>query len=150
MDKDPTQLATVLKQAYEHPGCSFVEIYQDCNIFNHGAFDEFSLKSNRAEQTVLLQEGQPMLFGADNEWGLALKGDDLQRVARVDAVEYCHDTSNFFAAMRLAQLTFPEHPVPLGVYYQQAREVYALPHAFKKTRSDLSSLYRAKATWQQG
>ncbi|HBI22244.1 MAG TPA: 2-oxoacid:ferredoxin oxidoreductase subunit beta [Legionella sp.] len=150
VDKDPTQLAAVLKKAYEHPGCSFVEIYQDCNIFNHGAFDGFSVKSNRAEHTVLLQEGLPLLFGAENEWGLALRGDVLQRVEHPEATTYCHDTSNFLAAMRLAQLTFPEHPVPLGVYYQQAREMFTLPHVFKKTVADLPLLYRAKATWQQG
>lgn len=150
VDKDPNQLMTVLKQAYEHLGCSFVEIYQDCNIFNHGAFDEFSLKANRADNTVLLTEGQPLVFGKDNEWRLVLKGEGLQRVAAQFADEYRHDTSSFLAAMRLAQLTFPENPVPLGVYYQQPRDMFTLPCTFKKTANDLPALFRAKASWQQG
>lgn len=149
VDKDPVHLASVLKQAYEHPGCSFVEIYQDCNIFNHGAFDEFSLKSNRADNTVQLSEGQPLVFGKENEWGLALRGDALQRVARDDANEYLHDTSNYIAAMRLVSLHFPEYPVPLGVYYQQPREAFNLPCTFKKSTADLPGLFRAKASWQQ-
>lgn len=150
VDKDPNQLMSVLKQAYEHPGCSFVEIYQDCNIFNHGAFDEFSLKANRANNTLSLIDGQPLVFGKDNEWRLALNGEELQRVSSQEESTHCHDTSSFLAAMRLARLTFPEYPVPLGVYYQQARDAFTLPCTFKKTATDLPALFRAKASWQQG
>ena len=150
VDKDPVHLGAILKQAYEHPGCSFVEIYQDCNIFNHGAFDEFSLKANRAAHTVQLTEGQPLLYGKDNGLGLALHGDDFQRVVAPDATDYKHDTSSFLAAMRLARLTFPEYPVPRGVYYQQPREVFTLPCEIKKTEADLPGLFRARASWQQG
>ena len=150
VDKDPVQLGVVLKQAYEHPGCSFVEIYQDCNIFNHGAFDEFSLKSNRAENTMMLNHGTPLVFGKENQWGLALQGEGFQRVASVEEKSYSHDTTSFIAAMRLAQLTFPEYPVPLGVYYQQPRDMFTLPCEIKKTVDDLPGLFRAKASWQQG
>lgn len=150
VDKDPAHLSSVLKQAYEHPGCSFVEIYQDCNIFNHGAFDEFSLKSNRANNTVLLTEDQPLLFGKENEWGLMLKNDAFCRVASQEAYDYHHDTSNYLAAMCLSRLSFPEYPVPLGVYYQQPRDAFTLPCSFKKTANDLPALFRAKASWQQG
>ena len=149
VDKDPVQLGLVLKQAYEHQGSSFVEIYQDCNIFNNGAFDEFSLKANRAEKCIQLIDGQPLLFGKDNSHGLALQGSALKQVTSEEAVEYRHDKTDLLAAMRLTQLTFPEYPVPLGVYYQQARETYTLPCAFKKTTTDLPALFRAKASWQQ-
>ncbi len=149
VDKDPVHLASVLKQAHEHQGASFVEIYQDCNIFNNGAFDEFSLKTNRADQTIHLTEGQPLLFGKDNESGLALQGDKLQRVSSQEALDYHHDTSNFQAAMRLASLTFPEYPVPLGVYYQTPRETFKLSGMINKSAADLPALFRARASWQQ-
>ena len=150
VDKDPNHLGEIIKKAYEHPGCAFVEIYQDCNIFNNGAFDDFSLKTNRADHTVVLQEGQPLLFGAEQEWALALREEQLHRVAHHEVGDYRHDTTNFIAAMRLARLTFPEHPVPLGVYYQNVRDAFALRGDVKKTTTDLSALYRAKASWQQG
>ena len=150
VDKDPVHLASVLKQAYEHPGCSFVEIYQDCNIFNNGAFDEFSLKANRAENTVQLTHGQPLLFGKDTDKGLVVKNDKLHRVDHEEAKDYHHDAHNFLAAMRLANLSFPEYPVPLGIYYQETRETYTLPCDIKKTPADLPALFRAKASWQQG
>lgn len=150
VDKDPNHLGTILQKAYEHPGCSFVEIYQNCNIFNHEAFDEFSLKSNRAANTIDLEDGKPLLFGAEKEWALALQDDKLQRVSSQEAVDYQHDASDFMAAMRLARLSFPEYPVPLGVYYQAHRDVFALSADFKKSKADLPALYRARASWQQG
>ena len=149
VDKDPNHLSSVLKQAYEHQGSSLIEIYQDCNIFNHGAFDDFSLKSNRADQTVLLSQGQPLLFGANKEHGLALREESLSRVAAEDAQDYTHDAGNLMAAMRLAELTFPDYPVPLGVYYQKPRDVFSFPCEFKKSVDDLPGLFRSRASWQQ-
>jgi 2-oxoglutarate/2-oxoacid ferredoxin oxidoreductase subunit beta len=146
VDKDPVHLASVLKQAYEHSGCSFVEIYQDCNIFNHGAFDDFSLKANRANNTILLQDGLPLLFGADQ--ALILRDGVFQRVLRDKVDKDYHDSNDYIAAMRLAQLTFPDYPVPLGVYYQKARESFCLTGEMKKSVDDLPALFRAKAHWQ--
>ncbi|KTC84115.1 2-oxoacid:ferredoxin oxidoreductase subunit beta [Legionella brunensis] len=148
VDKDPNHLASVIKQAYEHRGCSFVEIYQDCNIFNNGAFDAFAVKNNRAEQTIVLTEGQPLAFGAEQQWALDLEDEVLQRKAHGEAA-YRHDSSSFIAAMRLARLTFPEFPVPLGVYYQKEREIFTLNKPLKKSSTDLATLFRAKACWQQ-
>jgi 2-oxoglutarate ferredoxin oxidoreductase subunit beta len=150
VDKDPNHLGEIIKKAYEHPGCAFVEIYQDCNIFNNGAFDEFALKTNRAARTVVLQEGEPLLFGAEKEWALTLRGEELQRVDTKEASDYCHNSKDFIAAMRLARLTFPDYPVPLGVYYQQPREMFDLSGTAKKTSADLPELYRSRASWQQG
>lgn len=149
VDKDPKHLAGVLKQAYEHPGCAFVEIYQDCNIFNRGAFDAFAVKTNRADKTVVLQEGEPLLYGAEQQWGLNLHEDSFQQVASQEAI-YRHNTGNYLAAMRLARLNFPDFPVPLGVYYQKPREIFNLNNPCKKNLADLPALFRAKASWQQG
>jgi 2-oxoglutarate/2-oxoacid ferredoxin oxidoreductase subunit beta len=124
VDKDPKHLASILKQAHEHPGCSFVEIYQDCHIFNQGAFDAFSTKTNREENTLSLEPG------------VALGFDDLK-----------HEPASIIQAMQLARLTFPEHPVPLGVYYQEIRDMFSLTPKPNKKKSDLSELYRAKASW---
>lgn len=148
VDKDPVYLAKILKQAYEHPGCSFVEIYQDCNIFNHGAFDNFALKSNRSENTVILEENQPLMFGANLEKKLILKKESLQIVSNEEKKAYLHTPGNLIAAMRLARLTYPEFPVPLGVYYQYSRPLFSLDPVITKTTQDLKDLYRSKASWQ--
>ncbi len=148
VDKDPAHLAEVIRQAHAHPGAAFIEIYQDCNIFNHGAFDAFALKAHRAEQTVLLRAGQPLQFGVNNQWGLSLLDERLQRVPASAGNLAVHDPSNYFAALRLAQLEHPDYPVPLGIYYQSERPVFHLPGALKKTTADLPALYRTKASWQ--
>lgn len=147
VDKDPNHLAMILKKAYEHPGCSFVEIYQDCNIFNHGAFDAFAMKTNRAEQTIILEEKMPLVFGLSKEWALDLHQDKFQRVSSAQELAYCHDSSNYIAAMRLSRLNFPEFPVPLGIYYQHTRESFSLSKPMTKSVEDLSALYRSKASW---
>lgn len=153
VDKDPQHLGRVLKKAYEHPGCSFVEIYQDCNIFNHGAFDEFSLKSNRSEQTIILENGEPLVYGENRDKALFLNGDSLEKGSYKPSTAYLHNTGNFLGAMRLARLHFPEHPVPLGVYYQEQRGVYSLSEsnqqAIQKSSDDLHALYSSRASWQQ-
>ncbi|KTD48848.1 2-oxoglutarate ferredoxin oxidoreductase beta subunit [Legionella rubrilucens] len=149
VDKDPNHLASVLKKAYEHPGCSFVEIYQDCNIFNNGAFDAFALKTNRAEKTLQLEEGQPLLFGAAKDKALTLQGDELHIAAVGENTAVIHDPGHLMAAMRLARLHFPEYPVPLGVYYQQQKACFNLSKPMTKTTDDLHDLFRAKASWQQ-
>lgn len=149
VDKDPNHLASVLKKAYEHPGCSFVEIYQDCNIFNNGAFDAFALKTNRAEQTIQLEEGQPMIFGAAKDKALTLQGDALHMGTADEQAAARHDPGNLMAALRLARLHFPDYPVPLGVYYQQQKASFNLSTPMVKTTEDLHALFRAKASWQQ-
>ncbi|ARG97866.1 2-oxoacid:ferredoxin oxidoreductase subunit beta [Legionella micdadei] len=149
VDKDPTHLGSILRKAYEHQGCSFVEIYQDCNIFNHGAFDAFAVKTNRADKTIVLEEGEPLLFGAEKEWVLTLQGETFQQVRSQGDIDYRHDPNNFIAAMRLARLNFPEFPVPLGIYFQKQREIFTLNRPVKKTIEDLPSLFRTRASWQQ-
>ncbi|KGP64179.1 2-oxoacid:ferredoxin oxidoreductase subunit beta [Legionella norrlandica] len=149
VDKDPGHLGSILKKAYEHQGCSFIEIYQDCNIFNHGAFDDFAVKSNRAENTIILEEGQPLLFGAQKEKALQLCNEQFTRVSADEKNLYKHDSSSFIDAMRLTRLTFPGYPVPLGIYYQNRREFFTLNQEVKKKASDLPELFRAKASWRQ-
>lgn len=146
VDKDPQHLASVLKKAHEHQGCSFVEIYQDCNIFNNGAFDEFALKNNRSQNTVLLENGRPLVYGAEKEKALDLKGNQFECVSASEG-QYLHDSSSFIQAMHLSKLHFPHYPVPLGVYYQKEREVFTLPQEVKKSVKDLPDLYRSRASW---
>ena len=148
VDKDPAHLGLLIKEAYHHQGTAFIEIYQDCNIFNHGAFDDFALKTNRADNTFVLNQGMPLVFGVDGKRGLTRQGDSLQTCLIDDGVAIeTHDVTNSLAAMRLAQLTHPDYPVPLGVYYQVERDQFHLAGAVRKTSDDLALLYRAKSSW---
>ena len=145
VDKDPQQLSQVLKQAHAHRGCSFVEIYQDCHIFNSGAFDDFSLKTQRAERTVLVQNKQPLLYGKNQEHALIIQDGKWTNVAASQAVPY--DSSDWNSAMSLALIQDPALPVPLGVYYQHSRDTFDLSCNLKKSKADLAQLYRSRASW---
>lgn len=146
VDKDAAHLGLMLQKAYAHNGCSLIEIYQDCHIFNEGAFDEFSLKDNRLNRTVQLNDGEPLLFGKDKEFALALHEDTFKSVPSSES-NYRHDPSDYMAAMRLASLEAKDLPVPLGVFYQKTREEFCLPTTFKKTKEDLPELFRSRASW---
>lgn len=150
VDKDPNHLMTILKKAHEHKGTSFVEIYQDCNIFNNGAFDAFAVKNQRAARTILLEEKQPLRFGENRQSMLDLVDDDLKILDYDEGKGYKHDSRNFNHAMRLARLHFPEYPVPLGIYYQEQRAIFELQPEITKSMDDLAILYRKKASWKQG
>jgi 2-oxoglutarate ferredoxin oxidoreductase subunit beta len=149
IDKDPNLLGSILKEAYAHQGCSLVEIYQDCHIFNAGVFDEFSAKTNRSHNTFFLQEGEPLIYGAQKEWALEVKDDLFNKVESHSQLQYKHQPENYIAAMRLASLTFPEYPVGLGIYYKKSREIYSLKQTISKSKLDLEKLYRSRTSWSQ-
>ena len=74
MDRDPKHMQSSLIRANQHKGSSFLEIYQNCNIFNDGAFEIFTEKGTKAQETLFLEQGQPLLFGANKEKGIRLDG----------------------------------------------------------------------------
>src|SRR5690348_10611438 len=74
MDRDPKHLQSMILRAYQHKGASFLEIYQNCNIFNDGAFEVYTEKGTKAQETLFLEQGKPLLFGANNEKGIRLDG----------------------------------------------------------------------------
>src|SRR5215211_2774292 len=74
MDRDPKHLQAMILKAQEHKGASFLEIYQNCNIFNDGAFEIFTDKSSKAEEALFLEQGQPLIFGSQKNKGIKLDG----------------------------------------------------------------------------
>src|ERR1043165_9445842 len=74
MDRDPKHLQAMLLRANQHKGAPFLEIYQNCNIFNDGAFEIFTEKGTKAAETLFLEQGKPLVFGANREKGIMLDG----------------------------------------------------------------------------
>jgi 2-oxoglutarate ferredoxin oxidoreductase subunit beta len=125
---DAKGLTDVLRAAAAHQGTSCVEIFQNCNVFNDGAFDAFAERAVRSERCLLLEDGAPLIFGKEQRKGIVLDGfqpqiieihgpEDEARVLR-------YDRKNKILANILASLPFPEFPVPLGVFYEESRPVY--------------------------
>ncbi len=120
VDKDPKHLGEVLKAAHAHEGASFVEVYQDCHIFNQGAFDAFSTKTNRDENTVYLDK-------TAHDTG---DFEAAMRLARETYPEHPVALGVYY------DVTRPQFSLDTKA---------ATSH---KKRADLSALYRAKASWQ--
>jgi 2-oxoglutarate ferredoxin oxidoreductase subunit beta len=117
-------LAGVLERAHAHRGASFVEVFQNCVVFNDGAFDAFTAKDGAADTQLHVEHGKPLLFGADKNRGLRLKPGRLElEVATVGAGGVTpgdvlvHDETNRALATLLVGLEPPAFPVALGVLY---------------------------------
>ena len=114
----------VLKRAHEHRGASFVEIFQNCIVYNDGAFKHFMERASAADTQLHVEHGEPLLFGEDKSKGLRLKSTSLELEVvtvgdgGVSADEVLvHDETNHALASLLASLQPPLFPVALGVLY---------------------------------
>jgi 2-oxoglutarate ferredoxin oxidoreductase subunit beta len=157
-------LKSVLKKAAAHQGSAFVEILQNCNIFNDGAWESITEKDVRDESTIALEHGQPLVFGKAKDKGLRMKGLALEVVQLGDGVSekdlIVHDERdpNPAYAFLLSRMdATPGFPTPIGVLRavdapryesQVAEQMQAV--AARKGKGELAALLRAGDTWQVG
>ena len=161
LDSDPKHLQMVLRRAAAHRGSVFVEIFQNCNIFNDGAFEDFASRSVRQDRTIYLEDGQPMIFGKERNRGIRVDGAaasvvDLEdgETKETDLLFHDEHADSASLAYMLSQLKFPQFPVPLGVYRAVERPTYErmLDDQVKEAMSvegagDLDALLNAGDTW---
>jgi 2-oxoglutarate ferredoxin oxidoreductase subunit beta len=161
VDTDRAHVADVLRAAAEHKGAAFVEIYQNCNVFNDGAFDAVREKGRKETNQIRLEHGKPIRFGAEGERGVVWQSDGslgMVNVADVgeDALAV-HDAerpdpSLAFALAHLAER--PTGPTPVGVFRSVSRPIYAeglhaeLESARESTGDEeLAALLSSGDTW---
>ena len=162
VDTDRGHEAEVLRAAAEHRGSALIEIYQNCNVFNDGAFDAVRAKGRKANQ-IRLEHGKPIRFGADDERGVVR--DDAGRLSLADVADVGEDAllvhdahdpnpSLAFALAHLAER--PTGPTPIGVFRAVERPVYAeaMSAELEKARdgagpgtNELDALFRSGDTW---
>jgi 2-oxoglutarate ferredoxin oxidoreductase subunit beta len=152
-------LEYVLERAARHVGTAFVEIYQNCNIFNDGAFDYATDKAFKGDTTVYLDHGKPMIFGKQAEKGIRLNGSSpqvvgLKEVAQDDLLIHDEKADDPSHAFMLSRMRHPEMPEPLGVFRQVERPVYGdvargqVADAInRRGAGDLQSLVTGSETW---
>ncbi len=129
VDVDAKHLQDILKRAHEHPGGAFVEILQNCNIFNDGAWDTLTDKNTKADSTLVLEHGKPLRFGKNREKGIRLgPGLRPEVVTLGGGIEetdlLVHDEHNPAVAFLLSRMAAPDFPTPLGVFYSDVRPTY--------------------------
>jgi 2-oxoglutarate ferredoxin oxidoreductase subunit beta len=162
MDRDPKHLQAMLLRSAHHKGASFLEIYQNCNIFNDGAFEIFTDKKSKADEVIFLEQGQPLIFGAARNKGIKLDGlrpvvVELNETTTTDDL-WIHDEHDFYKAQILTRLFDDpklEHhfPRPFGVFFETERPCYEdvmamqIEEARDRRAGDLYKLLRGKETW---
>ena len=125
MDTQPKHMKEVLVAAAEHQGAAFIEIWQNCIIFNDGAFKGWTTKDTRDANTVVLRPGEPMVFGKDKEMGLHVDCHGNSIVAAEDAMTWHPDTPTPVPAYLLAALDRePDMPRAVGIFRQVEQSTY--------------------------
>ena len=158
-DTDPRHLMMTLERSARHQGSSFVEIYQNCNIFNDGAFRDFTDKPVRKQRMIYLKNERSMLFGEQSEYGIALDGT-TPRIVDADGpdnkkiIVHQENDEDPTIANILARIDSETMPIPVGVFREIQKPVYGdllaeQINSAKKLRGDgdLESLIRGENVW---
>lgn len=162
IDTAQKHLPEMFKRAHAHKGASFLEIYQNCIVYNDGVFAPFTDKDVAAERQLMLEHGKPMIWGKSNDKGLRLRPGTLELevvtlgengVGETDIL--VHDEKNRNVALLLAAMTGPQFPVALGVLYCDPAQSYEravhdqiASVAAKTPAGDLNALLRRGQTWK--
>jgi 2-oxoglutarate ferredoxin oxidoreductase subunit beta len=160
IDVNIKHLGMVLKRAAEHKGASFVEVYQNCNIFNDGAFNYATDKDTKADTVVELEHGKPLIFGKNRDKGIRLHGMSPEivelgkGVTEDDLLFHDEKAPEPSLAYLLSRMRHPEFPEPIGVFRAVDRPRYddELRHQIavaveKKGPGDFNALYNSADTW---
>lgn len=163
MDRDPKHMRDVLLKATKHKGTSLVEIYQNCNVFNDGAFERFTEKGTKPDTTLFLEHGQPLVYGQNMDKGIKLDGFTPVIIDLNDASKdecWIHDEHDHVKASILTRFFDDprfglELPRPFGVFYSEDRPCYedALAEQISRAKTakgegDLDKLLAGSATWE--
>jgi 2-oxoglutarate ferredoxin oxidoreductase subunit beta len=160
IDMDRKHTAEMLAAAHQHQGASFVEIYQNCNVFNDKAFIELTGKELRDENRIYLEHGKPILFGPDLARGVVIGPDGAQVVNVADVgldriqVHNAEDPEPG-VAFALSRLSIGPHgPTPLGVFrdvdrptYESLMSAQLVEAQARKGPGDLAAMIRSSGTW---
>jgi len=162
LDRDPPHLQAVMRAAFEHKGTSFIEVYQNCNVFNDGAHARFTEKETKADNVVYLEHGKPLIFGKERDKGIRLKGTSVEIVSLTEGRwkeedllvhdQFAEDRSHAYFLSRMSDT--PDMPHPIGVFRSVEHPCYEdqLEEQIRLARErfgvgELEKLLHAGDTW---
>ena len=160
IDVNIKHLGMVLKRASEHRGTAFVEVYQNCNVFNDGAFEYATNKSTRSDNTIQLEHGKPLIFGKDRDRGIRLNGMEPEVVelgkgiTEDDLLFHDEKSPEPSLAYLLSRMRYPDFPEPIGVFravdrpkYDEELNKQVDDAREKKGDGDLEKMFNTGDTW---
>ena len=160
-DNDPKHMAEVFEKAWNHKGAVFVEILQNCVIFNDKVHEEYYGRATRNDTLLYLHDGEPMIFGKEVEKGIFVENGqpvvkELTDDNRDDVFVHSEKDEMGIHAFLLSKLTHPEFPVPVGVFRNISKETYDQllyqqidqVKSSQKGSADLEDLLYSGSTWE--
>jgi len=161
VDVEAKHLESVLEKAAQHKGTAFIEILQNCNVFNDGAWDTITDKATKADTVLRLEHGKPMLFGKDLKKGIKMGGlnrltPEIVEIGVNGSVEdvLVHDQNDNGLAFLISRLERPNFPMPIGIFKSVERPTYETGvHAqinaarAKRGAGDIDAMLRSGETW---
>ena len=157
IDKELKHMAYMVEECSKHIGTSFLEIYQNCNIFNDGAFSNLTDRKIKSDNLIVLEESMPMIFGSDNDKGLILDGTQFRVVSLGNDYSesdiIIHNPKDRNLGLMISEMTYNEDlPVPIGIFYKEEKPTYDLMMSdqisnAKKTKFDLQSIIEGPNSW---
>ena len=160
VDTHTDHLQQTLERAGHHKGSVFVEVLQNCNIFNDGAWRSFTDRDVREDRTLVLEHGQPMIFGKDRDRGIRLRGlrpEVVQLgsgITEADLLVHDEADEDPYLAFMLSRMFWPEFPVPVGVLRSISRPTHdqlmteqITAATAQRGPGDLSRLLNSGETW---
>lgn len=161
IDTEARHLGPCVRRSYEHKGASFVEILQNCPIYNDGVFEQVKDKRQAAEHRIELEHGKPLVFGLEANKGIRLNSQALQlevvelgKGGITEADLLVHDEGNKVMAQLLSTMSGPEFPVAVGVLYSERKNGYVEDSVEQqetirsREKGDLQQLLRSGNTWE--
>jgi 2-oxoglutarate ferredoxin oxidoreductase subunit beta len=157
IDTEAKHLAAVVTRGHDHDGASFIEILQNCPIYNDGIFEQLKDKKIAANFKVVLIHGEPIIFGLEKEKAISLNRESLQlEVVEVSGNEdkiLIHDENNKILATMLATMSAPDFPVAVGVIYREEKtsfidDSYQQLIKAREVKSSLEELLHSGHTWE--
>ncbi len=160
LDRDPKHLQSVIRRAGEHRGTAFIEVYQNCSVFNDGAFFTFTEKETKDDNVVVLEHGKPMVFGKQKDKGIKLDGFTPTTVSLTDGKHsvndlIVHNEKDSVLSFILARMSsLPNLPRPIGIFYAAQKPTYDIEierqihkATEKMGEGDLEKLLNHGETW---
>jgi 2-oxoglutarate ferredoxin oxidoreductase subunit beta len=159
IDVNIKHLSATLKRAAEHVGTSFVEVYQNCNVFNDGAFEYVTGRDVKADRTLELEHGKPLIFGKARDKGIRLNGMTPEVVelgkgiSEDDLLFHDEKAPEPTLAYLLSRMSYPEFPEPIGVFRDIDKPRYEevlssqIDAAKQRSKGDLKAMFESGETW---
>ena len=157
IDKELKHMSSVIEESSKHVGTSFIEIYQNCNIFNDGAFSNLTDKAIKLDNVIALEENMPMVFGKERDKGLILDGTQFRVVSLgkdySESDLLVHNPKDRNLGLLLSEMTYNEDlPVPVGIFYKENKPTYdsMMIDQINKSKNkeiDLQSIIEGPNSW---